>query len=32
VPPLAWVGVFLALTVLCLVAGGWLLARWLLPQ
>jgi hypothetical protein len=32
VPPLAWVGVFLAVTVLCLVTGGWLLARWLLPQ
>jgi hypothetical protein len=32
VHPLAWVGAFLAVTVLALVAGGWLLARWLLPQ
>ena len=32
VHPLAWVGVFLAVTVLALVTGGWLLARWLLPQ
>lgn len=31
VHPLGWVGFFLAFTVLCLVAGGWLLARWLLP-
>jgi hypothetical protein len=31
VPALAWVGSFLAVTVLALVAGGWLLARWLLP-
>jgi hypothetical protein len=32
VPPLAWVGVFLAVTASALVAGGWLLARWLLPE
>jgi peptidase M50B-like protein len=32
VPALAWVGVFLALAVLALVAGAWLLARWLLPN
>lgn len=32
VPPLVWVGVFLSLAVLALVAGGWLLARWLLPS
>jgi hypothetical protein len=30
-PPLAWVGVFLAVALVALVAGGWLLARWLLP-
>jgi hypothetical protein len=32
VPPLAWVGAFLAAAVLAFVAGGWLLARWLLPE
>jgi hypothetical protein len=32
VPALVWVGVFLAVSVLALVAGGWLLARWLLPE
>jgi hypothetical protein len=31
VHPLGWVGTFLTVNVLCLVAGGWLLARWLLP-
>jgi hypothetical protein len=31
IPPLAWVGVFLTVAVVALVAGGWLLARWLLP-
>jgi hypothetical protein len=32
VPALAWVGVFLAVAVLALLGGGWLLARWLLPN
>jgi hypothetical protein len=32
VPALAWVGVFLATAVVAVVAGGWLLARWLLPN
>jgi hypothetical protein len=31
VPALVWVGVFLAVAALALVAGSWLLARWLLP-
>jgi hypothetical protein len=31
VPALAWVGAFLSFAVVALVAGGWLLARWLLP-
>jgi hypothetical protein len=31
VPPVAWVGAFLAVALVALVAGGWLLARWLLP-
>jgi hypothetical protein len=32
VPAVVWVGVFLSITVVALVAGGWLLARWLLPE
>jgi hypothetical protein len=32
VPPLMWVGTFLAVNVVALAAGGYLLARWLLPQ
>jgi hypothetical protein len=32
VHPMAWVGTFLSITLLCLVTGGWLLARWLLPE
>jgi len=32
VHPLAWVGAFLSVTLVALVAGGWLLARWLLPE
>jgi hypothetical protein len=32
VPPLVWVGIFLAVALVALVAGGWLLARWLLPE
>jgi Peptidase M50B-like len=32
VPAMVWVGVFLALAVLALVSGAWLLARWLLPE
>jgi Peptidase M50B-like len=31
VPPMVWVGAFLSVAVLALIAGGWLLARWLLP-
>jgi hypothetical protein len=30
--PLAWVGAFLSVTLVALVTGGWLLARWLLPE
>jgi hypothetical protein len=31
VPALAWVGVFLVVGAVALLAGTWLLARWLLP-
>jgi hypothetical protein len=31
VPALVWVAVFLTAAILALLAGGWLLARWLLP-